>query len=231
MSSFDPYPSDIGQSPGLTVETGSPMPSMPVSPACPWGPWATIGWTVICIVVMFVIQSAVLIVFFVVSSALNPNAKLDALFTNGNVLALSTLASTPVVVGLVALLVSIRRYPIRAYLALIWPPARQVLVAIAGLAVLLVTSDLISYSLGRPLVPPIMVEIYQTAWLPSLLFALIVLAPLGEETLFRGFLYKGIAAFARAPSGQLLLARSPGRCCMSNTIGTASCPSQPWGST
>ena len=69
----------------------------------------------------------------------------------------------------------------------------------------MVTSDMTSYVLGRPLVPEVMVQVYRTAWLPGLLFALIVLAPLGEETLFRGFLYKGIAASRAGPITAILL--------------------------
>ena len=41
--------------------------------------------------------------------------------------------------------------------------------------------------------------IYRSAWLPGLLFAMMVLAPVGEETLFRGFLYAGIAASRAGP--------------------------------
>ena len=71
------------------------------------------------------------------------------------------------VVGLVALLVHVRRYLVRDDLALTWPPARWTLIALAGLVLLLSTSDLISYMLGRPLVPPVMVEVYRAAWLPA----------------------------------------------------------------
>ena len=42
-------------------------------------------------------------------------------------------------------------------------------------------------------------DIYRTSWLPGLLFAMVVLAPVGEETLFRGFLYAGIAASRAGP--------------------------------
>ncbi len=68
-----------------------------------------------------------------------------------------------------------------------------------GLGVVLGTTDLTSYLLGRPLVPEVMVASYRTGWLPLLLLALTVLALLSEETLFRGFLYKGIAASRAGP--------------------------------
>jgi membrane protease YdiL (CAAX protease family) len=68
-----------------------------------------------------------------------------------------------------------------------------------GLAAVLVATDLTSYSLGRPLVPDVMRDVYRTSWLPTLLFTLVVLAPLGEETLFRGFFYQGIATSRAGP--------------------------------
>ena len=85
----------------------------------------------------------------------------------------------------------------------------------AGLAVLLVATDLTSYLLGRPLVPAVMVDIYRTAWLPALLFAFVVLAPVGEETLFRGFLYMGIAASRAGPDVAIIVSSVAfARCCM-----------------
>jgi membrane protease YdiL (CAAX protease family) len=73
------------------------------------------------------------------------------------------------------------------------------------MAVLVVASDATSYLSGRPLVPPVIVNIYRTAWLPGLVFAFVVLAPVGEETLFRGFLYKGVAASKAGPLGAIVL--------------------------
>jgi membrane protease YdiL (CAAX protease family) len=154
---------------------------------------------------MFAMQIGVLIIFGVGRLATNRNPRLDDLGTNGNVLALATLASTPAVVGLIALLVRARRYPIRDYLALNWPSARPILASLAGLAFVISASDLTSYSLGRPLVPPVMVEIYRTAWLPALFLTLVVLAPLGEEALFRGFLYKGIVASRAGPIAAIIV--------------------------
>ena len=125
--------------------------------------------------------------------------KVDDIGTNGNLLAFASLLSTPSTVGLCILFIWIRGYPIRDYLVLYWPSARSVAVSLVGLAILLGATDLTSYLLGRPLVPAVMVDIYRTAWLPALLFAFIVLAPVGEETLFRGFLYKGIAESRGGP--------------------------------
>lgn len=195
----EPPPAVAADDAGSVYASGAARPR-------PWGPWATVGWTVLCLVVLAISQIAVLIIFAAVRVAQGPAIKEgdvgalgEALATNGNLLAMATLASTVAVIGLVAPLVWIRRYPIREYLALSFPGTRQLLFAIGGLAAVLAASDLTSYSLGRPLVPEVMVEVYRNAWLPLLLFALVILAPLSEETLFRGFLYKGIEASRAGP--------------------------------
>jgi membrane protease YdiL (CAAX protease family) len=196
----DAQPLEIEPAPGPTEDPEFAVTLEPVMLPRPWAPWATIGWTLLCIVVIVVAQIAALFIFVAFRFATSPSPKFDDLATNGNFLALATLLSTPAVVGLIALLIRVRRNPIRDYLALYWPPARSVLIAFAGLAAVLGATDLTSYLLGRPLVPTVMVDVYRTAWLPASLLALVVLAPVGEETLFRGFLYVGIAASRAGPN-------------------------------
>ena len=171
----------------------------PVLLPSPCRPWATIGWTLLCIVVMFAAQIFGLIFFVVFRFATMASPKFDDLATNGNVIAFATLLSTVATVGLIALLIRLRRCSIRDYLALYWPSAWSVLISLAGLAVVLGATDLSSYLLGRPLVPTVMVDIYRSSWLPALLLALVILAPVSEETLFRGFLYPGIAGSRAGP--------------------------------
>jgi hypothetical protein len=63
----------------------------------PWGPWATVGWTLLCLTVMFVVQIAMLIILVVVHIVGGFGTKLESLGTNGDVLAVGTLASVPAV--------------------------------------------------------------------------------------------------------------------------------------
>jgi uncharacterized protein len=208
MSTTDPLDLEFIENvslPGPAGNLESSLPENPVLPPRPWGPWATIGWTLLCIMVMFAAQIVGLIIFVVFRFATTTTPKFDDLTTSGNVIALATLLSTSAAVGLIALLIRIRRYPIRDYLVLYWPTPRSVMISLAGLAVLLGATDLSSYLLGRPLVPTVMVDIYRGSWLPALLFALVVLAPIGEETLFRGFLYMGIAASRAGPIVAILV--------------------------
>jgi uncharacterized protein len=197
---FDPPSSEIGPMGDMGVSTLG----QPEAGPRPWGPWATLGWTLLCVVMLFAIQIAVLLVFVVIRLARDAKPNFDDLARNANVVSIGTLASTAAIVGLVALLVHLRRYPFRDYLALHWPTTRSALIAFASVVVVLVSSDLTSYLLGRPLVPDVMVELYRMAWLPGLLLALVVLAPIGEETLFRGFLYKGIADSRAGPIAAII---------------------------
>ena len=145
---------------------------------------------------MLVIQSAVALGFAVVRLARDPRADLAAVLAevsaDGSALVAATFASTPAVVGLVVLL-AWARLPARDYLALRGVPAGRLALAALGMAGFLAASDALTIALGRPVVHPFMVDIYRSAWPPTLLIALVACAPLGEEFLFRGFFYRGIA--------------------------------------
>ena len=159
----------------------------------PWGPWASIGWTLLCLLSMVLVQLGVLIGFAVATRGTTPKDLME-ITSSSLFLSTSTIASTPIVIGLVAILIFARGWPIREYLALRMSTGRQAILAIAGLAILLVVSDSVTYLLGRPIVPQVMVDVYQTGWFVLLLPTLVIAAPLGEETLMRGFLYQGIAS-------------------------------------
>jgi membrane protease YdiL (CAAX protease family) len=202
-----PHSSDLGQPPDSNWAEASPTPEQPVPLPRPWGPWATIGWTIVCLLAMAVIQIIVLVIFVVFRLAQAPGStlKLDELAHDGNLFGLAGSTSLLGAVGLVILLVSVRRSPIRDYLALSWPPARRVIMAIVGQLILLTAYDLSSYWFDRPITSPVMLDIYRTAWLPLLMVTILVAAPVGEEILFRGFLYKGIAASRAGPIAAILL--------------------------
>jgi hypothetical protein len=75
------------------------------------------------------------------------------------------------------------------------PRRGEVLFGIAALAGLILIGDVISLLAGRSIVDPFQSDIYQAAQkanlFPLLLFAITVLIPISEESLFRGFLFRG----------------------------------------
>jgi uncharacterized protein len=93
------------------------------------------------------------------------------------------------------------RHPVAEYLGLDRRPhLREVVFCLVSVTVLLVASDLLSWTIGHDLIPPFMVKVYEAtrdAGAPAvllLLIAAVVAAPIGEEIMFRGFLFRGWAA-------------------------------------
>jgi hypothetical protein len=164
----------------------------------PWGFWATLGWTVLWLVVF---TGAGTVVFVAALVALDKAYSVDTLqqaaleeASNGLLIGLMGVVLLPVMVGLTALLAVIRM-PLREYLALRWPGYRDTLLSLAGLAALIAGQDVLSRSLERPIVTEFMLTAYRTAgFLPLLVASLVVAAPIMEELFFRGFMYKGLAA-------------------------------------
>jgi membrane protease YdiL (CAAX protease family) len=121
--------------------------------------------------------------------------------SDGLAVALLILISTPVQVALLALFARHGGGSVAEYLGLIWPRRSEVIIGIAGAVAFIVGGNALTWVFGRNIVTDFQVDIYRTAsptgWLPLLLFAVIVVTPIGEETLFRGFLFRG---WLRLPS-------------------------------
>ncbi len=191
------------------AQTAPPPQSGP-----PWGLWATIGFTVLVLVAIVAVQTGVVLVFFAGLHAQEPQLALEELqnriATNGTATAAAALASVPVAVGLVWLLVWLRRGScVHDYLCLRLPDTRTLVFSAVGVLGLIALTDYITHALGRPISPPVVVEIYRNTSVPWLLWlALVVAAPLTEETVFRGFLFRGLEASRAGPVGATLLSAS-----------------------
>jgi hypothetical protein len=87
------------------------------------------------------------------------------------------------------------------YLALKWPQKRDVIFGLIGLVVLIAVCDTLLYLSGRDLVTQFQLQSYTTAaaegWLLPMWLGAIVIAPAGEEIMFRGFLFRGWARTER----------------------------------
>lgn len=165
-------------------------------PPQPWGFWATLGWFALAAVLYLGMQ--IVLAFAAVASILVGiplvGGHAEDLPTNGLVLAATTFIGNAATLSFLLLPSFIRRCRIRDWFALRPLRARQTVIALAIAAVFIVASDLTTHLLGKPLVPEFMVNAWKTAgFLPLLLAALIVAAPVFEEMAFRGFLFQGIA--------------------------------------
>jgi HAD superfamily hydrolase (TIGR01509 family) len=193
--------------PPLPVQAAPDLLEKVPAHSCPWGFWATIGLGVFVAVADVGTQYGVGIVWIVAKSSLGQETTAQSPGGDGLFVALATCASMPVAVGLVWLFASLRKgISVKEYLALkplSWRAAARWCVALVGLVVL---SDGLRILLHRPIVPDVMVQTYQTAGFPPLLWlAVVVAAPLGEETLFRGFLFKGILHSRLGGAGAVFL--------------------------
>jgi len=119
---------------------------------------------------------------------------------DGEAITLIVAVSTPVEVVLLALFAHRAGASAAAYLGLIWPRRSEVVFGVAATVAMIVAGNLVSWLLKRSVVTPFQLDIYSTAraggWLLWLWLAIVVLTPIGEEVLFRGFLFRG---WLRAP--------------------------------
>jgi membrane protease YdiL (CAAX protease family) len=192
--------------------TGVPTaPATPPKRARPWGLWATIGFSLIVLAVLFLLQGVVAVAFMMLAWKDTPQASdeevLAAVVSNGLCLSIATLVAGPCCVALVCLFARLRRgLPITEYLALQKPAARAVGKWVLILAAFICCTDLLTWLLGGAVVPEIMVRAYETAGSPLLLYlALFVMAPLFEEIYVRGFVFPGIRHSRLGPVGAVLI--------------------------
>ena len=181
------------------------------NPRGPWGPWATLGIGAILAAAALAAQLVGGVVLLLVAEwTRNPVLDVNGggdLGGNGLYWAVATLASAPVELGLILAATVLRRgYPVRDYLALHSPGARRIGQWLLVLVLFAVACDTVTWLAGRPIVPDVMVLAYQTAGYPALLWvAMIVAAPVSEEFLFRGFLFRGLECSALGPVGTIIL--------------------------
>jgi hypothetical protein len=165
----------------------------------PWGFWATVGWSLLWFVLFVITQVVVLLLVLSIRGLVAGQGieftEEELIANNGLVLSAATLASTVVCSALLFGLAALRGWSPSKYLALQPATRGQTLRWLAGLLLLMAAFDLSAYLTGHDVVPDSMIEFYLSAgWLPLLALALVVAAPIGEELLFRGFFYRGMAA-------------------------------------
>ena len=118
----------------------------------------------------------------------------------GPIVSIITISSTVVQIIVLALVIRLKRWPVLEYLGAALPPHGAILRALALLVALTVAMEGTMTLVGQNVVPPFQLASYVTAkeagYLPALFAAVVLFAPIGEEIVFRGFLYRG---FVRRP--------------------------------
>ena len=105
------------------------------------------------------------------------------------------LAGAPVTIGVLLLAIRVAGAKAIEYLALVRPRTRDLIVGLVGIIIIIAATDAILYLTSRAIVSPFQVISYTSAaqegWLLPYFFATVIMAPAGEEALFRGYLFRG----------------------------------------
>jgi hypothetical protein len=155
-----------------------------------WGYWATLGWSILAFLAGQFVGFGTLLWL--------RRGDWDSLLLtsfDGVLVTIFIVLSNPIVIGVLAIAARLARANLTEYFALKWPSPRDLGLAVVLLVALIAAGDALLYSTGRDLVTSFQVQSYTTAaaagWLPAMLVAAIVVAPAGEEAMFRGFLFRG----------------------------------------
>jgi amino-acid N-acetyltransferase len=157
-----------------------------------WTIASVIGYVLLVALVFVGVDIAVMLGLGVLFAAGNPAFDAEAwaasLGTNGVYLSISTIGAALVCIPFVKFLVARRSTAPWELLGVRRVGARVVFVSCLALAAFALASDLLTASLGRPIVPEFMTDVYATSPPLLLLVALTVAAPVLEEVVFRGLM-------------------------------------------
>jgi membrane protease YdiL (CAAX protease family) len=176
----------------------SPLVATATAPKPPrvWKFWGTLIWSLAFYGVMA--ASSIIGIIAVLAWYGLDSGDRKALAANGLVVAATSISAAIPVLLTVALAVKLARQPFRDYLALRAASLRHVLIGMVAIVILMVLNDTLTALAGRPIVPDVLIEGVRTAQahnaLPFYALALVVAAPITEEIVFRGFIYRGLAA-------------------------------------
>jgi hypothetical protein len=165
-----------------------PAPGTPASP--PWGIPASIAWVLLAFLLSVLVATGAYAVWQ------GGDAPPRTPSYDGVMISIGALASIPVQVAVLAFAAQMRGWRPTDYLGINWPRRGEIVVATICVLAIDMLFDASLYLTGRDVVPAFQSEAYQSAWdagwfIPMLL-AIVIVAPIGEEVAFRGFLYRGL---------------------------------------
>jgi membrane protease YdiL (CAAX protease family) len=164
--------------------------NVPVADTKIWGRWATLGLAVAAALVAQI--PALMACFWRYGPKL---ANWPDIANDGVAVALLVCISTPVQVAILALFGRLAGATATAYLGLTLPRRRDIALVIGAAAILVAVDAGSGWLRDQDIVTPFQRNIFRSASaagiMPWLLLTTVVVAPIGEETLFRGFLFRG----------------------------------------
>ena len=133
-----------------------------------WGPWSTLGFGLVVGVVSLIAQGFVVVIFAIKEttsdSTLNTLQLIEMLISNGLLISLATILSTIVCVGLILVIIKIRRRAtIAEYLGLRRITKKTILILLAITIGIMALADILALILEIPLNSEFMVNAYNTS--------------------------------------------------------------------
>src|SRR6185295_13311327 len=198
------------------MDSVTPASAVAVPPTIPdqrpprvWKFWGTTLWGLFIFAAMFLGQVAVIAYFVLRQGGSFDVADAIRVVGGGLTISLSVILGLPAV--LLATWIAIRptRMSFTDYLALRWTSWRNFFIGVTALAILVGGWDLLSRALGRDVQPGFMGEVLKSAQADGALWVLViafcVAAPISEEVLARGFLYRGWSESRLGVVGAIIL--------------------------
>jgi membrane protease YdiL (CAAX protease family) len=173
----------------------------------PWGFWATLGFTILILIGASIAGGSTAAIFVPPTAILKHHAGPHPLASNGLFLAVSICAAMPLTIASCLVLAGLRKdFSLREYFGFYSARISQYLKWSLSIPAFLLCSGMVTSVLGISTKSEFMARAFTTAGsVPLLLFSFVVVAPLTEEVLFRGFLFKGIEGSRLGVNGAVVL--------------------------
>lgn len=188
------------------VSAASPAPKLPRT----WKFFGTALWGTLAFLAMSVGQLiAIVAAVGLYGRSDFSEAGITSIAQHGATVAASVLLGLPAALLVLWLATRLAGRSFASYLALRRPRGQEIAFGLAVSAALLVTLDVIAWLAGYPLSPDFALDSMRSAreagmvWLVLLGFC--VGAPIAEEFIFRGFVYRGWSASFLGPTGAIIL--------------------------
>ena len=156
----------------------------------PWGIPATIIWLLLALLISAVVATGLFVAWQ------GENARSFGKY-DGVMITVGVVTSFSVQIVVLAWAAQLRGWPPAGYFALTMPRRAELILALIAMAAIILVFNALLYLTGHDLVPSFQVEAYRSAqnagWLLWFTLAIVVVAPIAEEIVFRGFLYRGLA--------------------------------------